>query len=707
MLLLLLVLGACLLTAFCFLIWRVVSLEKAYAWDPNSHDKMACYALDMLQQLNPKSLFGWVLDLSRKHPAETFRNAIEMQIRRGTIDEDMNSIILVEIPKFRGVNGAYHFYNPDPNNPNPKKGLSDSDWGTKLLGDISGCEVPMPSALERATFRAAKADPGWNMRGLINRNWHLDNEGRNYTILDAVLYLEWGYSHLAFYAIGRVLHLLQDMAVPAHTRNDSHSGECGDSKDPLEQYAAKEDGNYEIWDFRPARKYPSGASDIFWQAIESYGSHKKAQPAALFVELAKWSNSEFYSHSTIPGNGDSHDPNDPSRKLLRGDKRVDWKKCSPNPAALWRVLRKFGDGLEHAFRQMFPQAPAQWQHGQQLGQNILTICAGENGGIAELRKALVLIQSTYSSYIRIYFEREYDSGVWRPEDSHRAEGPLLDKGLMHRCAFFSRLYKSLDINRLLQLAESQTSVDQVIMQWVDTIPEEGILYGYNNLHGPCALSENQIQEQYLQTESTAVAYCAHMLNNWFEQAFRPGQGRGLGIWLNKYFAPSERPGIEVLRAPSNDETLKADVGAVIGVANHLPVPLPLTIEIELVKDGTDKELWENGLSLDVMTLNSTTASMGGGGSSSEASNSQVFFAPESQETLVFSQDCPKQEFQTQEVSPYNRATLTGFRVPSSGNQGGITREQEASLKKLELLPKGGGDNQFHAFLIHLKPNGQK
>ena len=77
----------------------------------------------------------------------------------------------------------------------------------------------------------------------------------------------------AFLALGHILHLLEDMTVPAHTRNDAHP-----NGDPYEQWVKN---NFQAVSGQP----------IYFDSLEKY-----------FDYLANYSNRNFYSGDTILSN---------------------------------------------------------------------------------------------------------------------------------------------------------------------------------------------------------------------------------------------------------------------------------------------------------------------------------------------------------------------------------------------------------------------
>jgi len=425
-----------------------------HAWNPESHDKMTSYAIELLKQDRRPTLFGWFL---KEHEHDRFlKENLILQIRRGSVDEDMNSDLWVSLEPmgemlknnisdsrnlvelyndlssryphtgllgygkagdaaaagvgigagiiitsgvpgliFKGLlgpvsamvlingyrkssnfhiaewlargidffiklagkdldgtNGGYHFYNPSTG-----VGLSDPVSVAVILKKMSEAgilrkfDIPMNSAYFRAT--EAKSPKGW---------W-MDREERSYTIGDSVRYYEQGYHHLSAYAIGRVTHLLQDMAVPAHVRDDAHFGiEATDPADVLEYYAAEQDWVLHFhetstsvskrWAFQRDRVWNSSKQPNFltkaaalYEIQENEFLKKESISCKTFFDTLAWQTySGHYSLGTIPGNADSHNPDDTTNSEGRQkipwvpDQPPDFTRCQASVEALFEVF---------------------------------------------------------------------------------------------------------------------------------------------------------------------------------------------------------------------------------------------------------------------------------------------------------------------------------------------------------------------------------
>jgi len=337
-------------------------IPEVKAWNPDSHDKITSYAIDILGKAEPPTLFGWIVKNGFPNN-EYFRKNVWCELRRGSIDEDMSSDLWTKwLEKarwwvgtlsdqseqtFEGTNGAYHFYYWKEN-----IGLSDktqlADTIVKpLLGES---RTKMPSALDRAVEKLSEED------------WFFDKEKRNYTVANTETYWELGYYHLSFYALGRVLHLLQDMAVPAHVRNDSHGNMLDDHPEPLEYYADYMDlepfglgqaQNIDRWSYEPNRNYLEKVntpqnSKIYLQAKKDLGTFINPSTPdnfisgfkLLFSDLATHTYGNYYSFGTIPWNMDSHNPANPGQSPWCPEDFVPETntKCQVNTGALCDVL---------------------------------------------------------------------------------------------------------------------------------------------------------------------------------------------------------------------------------------------------------------------------------------------------------------------------------------------------------------------------------
>jgi hypothetical protein len=95
----------------------------------------------------------------------------------------------------------------------------------------------------------------------------------------------------AFKTLGFVLHLVQDMTVPDHTRQDTHTGIFGDEKSPYEVYADQ---------------YQRGGIKVVANYIRQRERATEFQSLGEYFDyLAKYSNKYYFSNDTVEKNYNS------------------------------------------------------------------------------------------------------------------------------------------------------------------------------------------------------------------------------------------------------------------------------------------------------------------------------------------------------------------------------------------------------------------
>jgi len=608
------VIGVCLVLRL--LLRAICTVPVALGWNPESHDKITCYALETLKHEDRPTLLGWVIqqDEGRQGSASgVFHRHAFLQLRRGVIDEDMNSDILValqptwerlerifradeELPGGAGVsaldrrllqgadpdaywsewiargltkpltrlfavdvegtNGGYHYHNPFSRN--EVKGLSDPveiALHLKTAHDIQlmrGISRPMPSATSRAFEESTP--PGW---------W-MDREIRNYTLNDATRYYALGYTHMAFYAAGRVAHLLHDMAVPAHVRDDAHFGMRGSPADPLEYFAAQEDwkahfgeswfdpsgyphGTFIRWKFDAERVWdPTIQRHHLEDARRQYETGKQPflEPESLsferfFDSLSRETHTRHYSQGTIPGNADSHNPNNTDERLpWVSDSPPDFTKCKPSIGALFEVFdilhvlaeRVIGQAqnmeslaeLANMSREQIAGSPAQlpshrpihtaWlkQHmtHQEHCQQIATIVRGFRQGsqpnvseildhlgevdrlLAEMKGVPLpanMVRSTPDLTSGVLDGGYYTGGVLTEDDARRFADRK--EGIGDTIDSYRQRYNCLAPTLLSQsLMDRSLSLPEALEQWISQHPNRRQLaQAFRGTHGPCCL----------------------------------------------------------------------------------------------------------------------------------------------------------------------------------------------------------------------------
>jgi hypothetical protein len=236
-------------------------------------------------------------------------------------------------------------------------------------------------------------------------------------------------------------------------------------------------------------------------------------------------------------------------------------------------------------------------------------------------------------------------------------------------------------------------------RWVEQHPDEPNLARlFSDSPGPFMLSEAILKGQWIRTQSRATAYVAMLLSNWFEYLYRPESGRGLAVWLNRDEAQTEFPDLVVAERYSPNVQFSADVKATIGIANHLPVAIPLKVEIELVREGTDEEIWRNGLDLNVQCKHVVAGAKSfkdpgelGAGVTRTVSGNKPLYEP----------------LQIDVAEPYNFDLLLRPVPQGEDRTGGIFRWAESELPKLSPLPYEGSDRStgplFTGLLLRIEP----
>ena len=93
-----------------------------------------------------------------------------------------------------------------------------------------------------------------------------------------------------FVSLGHIVHLLQDLHSPAHTRNDSHP-----EGDALEKYGRQGRGGYRL---KNGKLDPKSSADI-GLAISERKSVKHTKYLSFFEQSARFSSTNFFSSDTI------------------------------------------------------------------------------------------------------------------------------------------------------------------------------------------------------------------------------------------------------------------------------------------------------------------------------------------------------------------------------------------------------------------------
>ena len=202
-----------------------VLVQQALAYEKPTHTDLTSKTFDFFNKKFPK----------KKIPQEFLEDLIA-----GAVEED-------EPPRW-----FFHFYDPVNN-----RGLT----------------------LKNMSFVSAKQ---WAQdkvgQGRLSRNFlasfFTGDEPVVYTWGQAIKAYKKGDQEKAFRILGHSLHLLQDMAVPEHVRNEYHP-----QGSPYEKFSARQRAEIEDW-----------RQPVVLESLDDY-----------FDELATYTNKNFYSPKTIPG----------------------------------------------------------------------------------------------------------------------------------------------------------------------------------------------------------------------------------------------------------------------------------------------------------------------------------------------------------------------------------------------------------------------
>lgn len=183
-------------------------------------------------------------------------------LRQGSIDEDTDP---------RWIN---HFYDPE----------SGDGWTGEHLGPHGRETVQgVSNTLVAMNFTPLPA-PKW-AEDQEAQNKFIDY-GWNHTWQKAIYDYANGREKEAFESLGYVLHLIEDMSVPDHTRNDSHPHVFGDPGSPYEEWAKIYTNNHKL---DTAEKLTGEKA-----TMPQFSNLKEA-----FDYTAKYSNENFFSEETI------------------------------------------------------------------------------------------------------------------------------------------------------------------------------------------------------------------------------------------------------------------------------------------------------------------------------------------------------------------------------------------------------------------------
>lgn len=168
-----------------------------------------------------------------------------------------------------------HFYDPVYD-----RGLNDTIWGKGISAKIwAQNEFNQNHLVYKVTQTIASILSAIQKRKIENIEFET-----NYTWQKAIEYYLNGDVEKAMFSLGHIIHLIEDMGVPAHTRNDGHPAILGDEEiyevwaDKFKQHNIKKNIEHNLKDKKP----------IILNSLDEY-----------FISLSTYTNNNFFSNDTI------------------------------------------------------------------------------------------------------------------------------------------------------------------------------------------------------------------------------------------------------------------------------------------------------------------------------------------------------------------------------------------------------------------------
>jgi len=202
------------------------------------------------------------VDFYNQHfPRHSLNETEKQLLMQGSMDED------------DGIRCINHFYDP----------IFNETW------QFSGVEYLFPALTAKEwgqnPFAQAMYDPIYStFTGPIVKSPVFSRT--NFTWQQAIYQYVKGNRVKAFNALGHILHLIQDMSVPEHTRQNIHIFFIPNASSPYESYAAKNNKNF----YEQTRESIKYLEPVRKTSLDEY-----------FDEVALYSNNYFYSPDTISG----------------------------------------------------------------------------------------------------------------------------------------------------------------------------------------------------------------------------------------------------------------------------------------------------------------------------------------------------------------------------------------------------------------------
>ncbi len=300
---------------------------KVHAFEPETHSALSILAARnhyqsqvgefvACQLREPRGLLtlGFVAsDLTVPLPTAVFAHTYLDALGLGAKDEDSNQSFCDSIKRHRMAN---HFYDPSRNG----MGLNDTTWLLEYLrthldtfptcGPVTLSPIPQVDSLHWA----------WDNRGAIgtlrgdeNYSWLAARTNFISWLTNAIPSERQRYAGETFYALGHVIHLVQDLAQPQHTRNDGHMPKIlGGDNAPFEEYCLIHYGTpaqiaalpfEEVPEFKalPAKR-PDGIPPefrAFWNTDQLFLNRSDSPTYSSALGLAEFSNFFFVTDDTM------------------------------------------------------------------------------------------------------------------------------------------------------------------------------------------------------------------------------------------------------------------------------------------------------------------------------------------------------------------------------------------------------------------------
>lgn len=213
----------------------------------------------------------------------------------------MEGAYLEDLPICRSTS---HFHNPL--DPWDLSYMSDEPWYVNLWCNATG----FSTRYSNVTWGTGYLSPNGPTIGRINQQMGWDNAKNDYYIALTSVFSENRETYLAktFQALGQVLHLLQDVSVPAHVRNDfrSHLEFIGFQSivpttwfgNLFEHYVMNHPGFVSIQSDPPS--FTNARVTDFWDTDQF--TRGDPPPTNVTLGLAELTNANYFSDSTIPNN---------------------------------------------------------------------------------------------------------------------------------------------------------------------------------------------------------------------------------------------------------------------------------------------------------------------------------------------------------------------------------------------------------------------